>query len=68
MSLYTKDHLLENKNCLFSTTKGISEWYRAYNLAAQANHKDKLILDLGSGCGPITLILAYRLPHSKLLV
>ncbi len=67
MSLYTKDHLLENKIVYFQPQRGYRSGIEPIILAAQANHKDKLILDLGSGCGPITLILAYRLPHSKII-
>ena len=67
MNLYTKDHLLENKIVYFQPQNGYRSGIEPIILAAQANHKDKLILDLGSGCGPITLILAYRLPHSKII-
>ena len=67
MSLYTKDHLLENKIIYFQPRNGYRSGIEPIILAAQANHKYKSILDLGSGCGPISLILAYRLPNSKII-
>ena len=67
MSLYTKDHLLENKIIYFQPRNGYRSGIEPIILAAQANDEHKSILDLGSGCGPISLILAYRLPNSKII-
>ena len=60
MSLYTKDHLLDGKIVYFQPKLGYRSGIEPIILASQANNKDKSILDLGSGCGPISLILAYR--------
>lgn len=67
MNIYTKDHLLEKKIVYFQPQNGYRSGIEPIILAAQANYKDKSILDLGSGCGPISLILAYRFPNSKIV-
>ena len=53
MNIYTKDHLLEKKIVYFQPQNGYRSGIEPIILAAQANYKDKSILDLGSGCGPI---------------
>ena len=67
MNLYTKDHLLENKIVYFQPQYGYRSGIEPIILAAQANHNDKSILDLGSGCGPISLILAHRFPNTEIV-
>ena len=67
MNLYTKDHLLENKIVYFQPQQGYRSGIEPIILAAQANYNDKSILDLGSGCGPISLILAHRFPNAEIV-
>ena len=67
MNLYTKDHLLENKIVYFQPQQGYRSGIEPIILAAQANYNDKSILDLGSGCGPISLILAHRFPKAEIV-
>ena len=67
MNLYTKDHLLENKIVYFQPRQGYRSGIEPIILAAHANHNDKSILDLGSGCGPISLILAHRFPKAEIV-
>ena len=54
MSIYTKDHLLDGKIVYFQPKLGYRSGIEPIILASQANKKDKTILDLGSGCGPIS--------------
>ena len=67
MSLYTKDHLLDGKIVYFQPKLGYRSGIEPIILASQANNKDKSILDLGSGCGPISLILAYRFSKAEIV-
>ncbi len=67
MSIYTKDHLLDGKIVYFQPKLGYRSGIEPIILASQANYKDKSILDLGSGCGPISLILAYRFSNTEIL-
>jgi len=66
MSIYTKDHLLDGKIVYFQPKLGYRSGIEPIILASQANNKDKTILDLGSGCGPISLILAYRFSNAEI--
>ena len=67
MSIYTKDHLLDGKIVYFQPKLGYRSGIEPIILASQANNKDKTILDLGSGCGPISLILAYRFSNAEII-
>ncbi len=67
MSIYTKDHLLDGKIVYFQPKLGYRSGIEPIILASQANSKDKSILDLGSGCGPISLILAYRFSNAEII-
>ena len=67
MSIYTKDHLLDGKIVYFQPKLGYRSGIEPIILASQANNKDDTILDLGSGCGPISLILAYRFSNAKII-
>ena len=67
MSLYTKDHLLDGQIVYFQPKLGYRSGIEPIILASQANNKDKSILDLGSGCGPISLILAYRFSKAEIV-
>ncbi len=67
MSIYTKDHLLDGKIVYFQPKLGYRSGIEPIILASQANNKDKSILDLGSGCGPISLILAYRFSNAEIV-
>ncbi len=67
MSIYTKDHLLDGKIVYFQPKLGYRSGIEPIILASQANNEDKSILDLGSGCGPISLILAYRFSNARII-
>ncbi len=67
MSIYTKDHLLDGKIVYFQPKLGYRSGIEPIILASQANSKDKTILDLGSGCGPISLILAHRFANAEIV-
>ena len=67
MNLYTKDHLLENKIVYFQPKYGYRSGIEPIILAAQAIYGSKSILDMGSGCGPISLILAHRFPSANIV-
>ena len=67
MSIYTKDHLLDGKIVYFQPKLGYRSGIEPIILASQANNKDKTILDLGSGCGPISLILAHRFANTEIV-
>ena len=67
MSIYTKDHLLDGKIVYFQPKLGYRSGIEPIILASQANNKDKTILDLGSGCGPISLILAHRFANAEIV-
>ena len=67
MSIYTKDHLLDGKIVYFQPKLGYRSGIEPIILASQANNKDKNILDLGSGCGPISLILAHRFANAEIV-
>ena len=67
MSIYTKDHLLDGKIVYFQPKLGYRSGIEPIILASLANNKDKTILDLGSGCGPISLILAHRFTNAEIV-
>ena len=67
MSIYTKDHLLDGKIVYFQPKLGYRSGIEPIILASQANNKDKTILDLGSGCGPISLVLAHRFANAEIV-
>ena len=67
MSIYTKDHLLDGKIVYFQPKLGFRSGIEPIILASQANNKDQTILDLGSGCGPISLILAHRFANAEIV-
>ncbi len=67
MSIYTKDYLLDGKIVYFQPKLGYRSGIEPIILASQANNKDKTILDLGSGCGPISLILAHRFANAEIV-
>ena len=62
--LYTKDYLLESKIIYYQLENGYRSGIEPIILAAQAKNNHKNILDLGSGNGPISLIVAHRFPDS----
>ena len=67
MNLYTKDYLLDGKIIYFQPKDGYRSGIEPIILASQAKASDLNILDLGAGCGPISLILAYRFPNSNII-
>ena len=67
MSLYTKDFLLDGKIIYFQLKKGYRSGIEPIILAAQCKKIHLSILDMGSGCGPISLICASRYPKSKII-
>jgi len=69
MSLYTKDYLLDGKLVYYQLKKGYRSGIEPIILTGQifkANIKKK-ILDMGSGCGPISLIISFRNPNSLVI-
>ena len=67
MNLYTKDYLLDGKIIYFQPKDGYRSGIEPIILASKAKASDLNILDLGAGCGPISLILAYRFPKSSIV-
>lgn len=67
MSLYTKDFLLDGKIIYLQPKKGYRSGIEPIILAAQCKKKYLDVLDMGSGCGSIALICAYRYPKSKII-
>jgi len=59
--------LLDGKIVYFQPKLGYRSGIEPIILASQANNKDKTILDLGSGCGPISLILAHRFANAEIV-
>ncbi len=69
MNLYTKDYLLDGKLVYYQLKKGYRSGIEPIILTGQifkANLK-KNILDMGSGCGPISLIVSFRNPKSLVI-
>ena len=67
MNLYTKDYLLDGKIIYFQPKYGYRSGIEPIILASKAQASDLNILDLGTGCGPISLIVAYRYPNSNVI-
>lgn len=67
MNLYTKDYLLDGKIIYFQPKDGYRSGIEPIILASKAKASDLNILDLGAGCGPISLIVAYRFPKSRIV-
>ena len=66
MNLYTKDYLLDGKLVYYQPKKGYRSGIEPIILTGQifGAYIKKNILDMGSGCGPISLIISYRNPES----
>ena len=65
MNLYSKDFLLDGKIVYYQLKKGYRSGIEPIILASNAKKKHNKILDMGSGCGSISLIVAYRNPESE---
>ena len=63
-NLYTKDYLLKNKIIYYQYKNGYRTGIEPIILASKIPAKANKILDIGCGCGPISLILAYRSKYS----
>ena len=59
-NLYTKDYLLKNKIIYYQYKKGYRTGIEPIILASKVGAEASKILDIGGGCGSISLILAYR--------
>ncbi len=67
MNLYSKDFLLDGKIVYYQLKKGYRSGIEPIILASNAKKKHNKILDMGSGCGSISLIVAYRNPESEVI-
>ena len=67
MNLYSKDFLLDGKIVYYQLKKGYRSGIEPIILASYAKKKHNKILDMGSGCGSISLIVAYRNPESEVI-
>ncbi len=69
MNLYTKDYLLDGKLIYFQPKKGYRSGIEPIILSGQIykSNVEKNILDMGAGCGPISLIISYRNPYSMVM-
>ena len=67
MNLYSKDFLLDGKIVYYQLKKGYRSGIEPIILASNAKKKHHKILDMGSGCGSISLIVAYRNPESEVI-
>ena len=66
MNLYSKDFLLDGKIVYYQLKKGYRSGIELlFWLLMQKKHNK--ILDMGSGCGSISLIVAYRNPESEVI-
>ena len=63
-NLYTKDYLLKNKIIYYQYKKGYRTGIEPIILASKVDAEASKILDIGCGCGSISLILAYRNKNS----
>ena len=63
-NLYTKDYLLKNKIIYYQYKKGYRTGIEPIILASKVGAESSKILDIGCGCGSISLILAYRNKNS----
>ena len=69
MSLYTKDYLLDGKLLYYQPKNGYRSGIEPIILSGQiySSISKKNILDMGAGCGPISLIISYRNPNSSVI-
>ena len=67
MNLYSKDFLLDGKIVYYQLKKGYRSGIEPIILASNAKKKHNKILDMGSGCGSISLIVAYRNPEAEVI-
>tara|TARA_B100000965_G_C19581290_1_gene753670 strand:+ start:431 stop:1144 length:714 start_codon:yes stop_codon:yes gene_type:complete len=69
MNLYTKDYLLDGKLVYYQPKTGYRSGIEPIILSGQLfdTKYKKIILDMGAGCGPISLILSYRNPKSQVI-
>ena len=67
MNLYSRDYLLDGKIVYHQLKKGYRSGIEPIILAAHCKKKYNKILDMGSGCGSISLIVAYRNPKSEVI-
>ena len=67
MNLYSRDYLLDGKIVYYQLKKGYRSGIEPIILAAHCKKKYNKILDMGSGCGSISLIVAYRNPESEVI-
>ncbi len=66
LNLYTKDHLLKKKIIYYQYKKGYRTGIEPIILASKVPLGCYKILDIGCGCGSISLILAYRNKNSHI--
>ncbi len=64
MNLYTKDYLLKNKIIYYQYKNGYRTGIEPIILASKVPSDANKILDIGCGCGSISLILAFRNKNS----
>ncbi len=64
MNLYTKDYLLKNKIIYYQYKNGYRTGIEPIILASKVPSNANKILDIGCGCGSISLILAFRNKNS----
>ena len=64
INLYTKDYLLKNKIIYYQYKNGYRTGIEPIILASKISPGANRILDIGCGCGSISLILAYRNKYS----
>lgn len=64
INLYTKDYLLKNKIIYYQYKNGYRTGIEPIILASKISPNANRILDIGCGCGSISLILAYRNKYS----
>lgn len=69
MSLYTKDYLLDGKLLYYQPKNGYRSGIEPIILSGQIYSSifKNNILDMGAGCGPISLIISYRNPNSSVV-
>jgi tRNA1(Val) A37 N6-methylase TrmN6 len=69
MSLYTKDYLLDGKLLYYQPKNGYRSGIEPIILSGQiySSISKKNILDMGAGCGPVSLIISYRNPNSSVI-
>ena len=65
-NLYTKDYLLKNKITYYQYAKGYRTGIEPIIIASKVNKQVKRILDMGCGCGSISLMVAFRNKYSNI--